>query len=371
MKNLRTLALLAIGAFVITAVYVGAVDESDVDIALDAEEGRTVTHVMDGERGEFRFQDDDISLEAQWRGSFTLNADGDDIEALDNKLYVELEENGETEKAVFEDHRDGVKKRYFRYGEEMQDVEAAAENASELFVRFLRISGLEYEQRVGALLDAGDTEAALSEIAALESDLAIRRYALALSDQRSLSARELAQLAQSFKKIEGDQDLRLVVGGLLEAQQADADSIKVLLETASDMESSHDIRKLLESVAATSINQDVLDRCLLLFARIEGDHDLRKAAEALIKSEDVSPEQQSLVLLAAAGRIESDRDTRMLLEDTAQSLSKAPELASAWLDGFNTLESSRDQRLSLVKAAAFDQYPRPSSTAYYADRQYR
>lgn len=358
MQNLRTLAFIATGAFVIAAVYAGAVGDKGVDIDFETEDGRAVTHVTEGERGEFRFQDDDVSLEAHWRGDFTLTPTGDDITDLDSKLSIELKENTESEKAVFEHHRDGVRKRYFRNGEEKSKEDVVNEGASRLFVRFLRVSGLEAEERVGALLDSGGTTEVVSEISSLESDLAIRRYVLALSEQRSLSSSELTQLAQSLKGIKGDQDLRLALGGLLDDQTADAQSMTLLLEAAQTMESSHDIRKLLESAAASgSIEDAALRTGLQLYARIEGDHDLRKAAEALLESDGLMSQQKSLVLLAAVQRIEGNRDVRVLLEETATELSDSAELTAAWLDGFNSLESARDQRLSIEKAASLDQEP--------------
>lgn len=357
MQNLRTLAFIAAGAFVTAAIYAGAVGDRGVDIDFETEDGRAVTHVTEGERGEFRFQDDDVNLEAHWRGDFTLTPTGDDITELDSKLSIELEENAESEKAVFEHHRDGVRKRYFHNGEEKSKEDVVNDGASQLFVRFLRVSGLEAEERVGALLDSGDTAAVVSEISALESDLAIRRYVLALSEQRSLSSSELTQLAQSLKGIKGDQDLRLALGGLLDDQTADAQSMTLLLEAAQNMESSHDIRKLLESAASGSVDDNALRTALQLYARIEGDHDLRKAAEALLENDGLTPQQKSLVLLAAVQRIEGNRDIRVLLEETAAGLSDSAELTAAWLDGFNSLESARDQRLSIEKAASVDQEP--------------
>lgn len=355
MQNLRTLALLAVGAFVIAAIYAGAVGDKGVEIDLKTEDGRAVSHVTEGKRGEFRFQDEDVMLEADWRGDFTLTATGDDIATLDSKLSIKLEENAESEKAVFEHHRDEVRKRYFQNGEEKDDKESIDDGASRLFVRFLRVSGLEATERVDALLESGDTPAVLSEISALESDLAIRRYVLALSERKSLSSDDLAQLASSLKGIKGDQDLRLALGGLLANQTADAQSMSLLLQAAQGMESSHDIRKLLESAAATSIDDDALRMALQLYARIEGDHDLRKGAEALLETEDLSPTQKSLVLLAAVQRIESDRDIRVLLEETAMDLPTSAELRAAWLDGFNSIKSSRDQRLSIEKATSANQ----------------
>lgn len=351
MKNLRTLAWLSVGAIIIAAFYAGAVGDRAVSIDVEGEDGRAVTYVREGDRGEFRFKDEDLALEAQWRGDFTLSDDGDDVAGLDGKLSIEIEEDGESRRAVFEPRRDGVRKRYFQDGNEEDDETAVNDGAGAVFVRFLRVSGIESQQRVNALVKNGDARPALDEIALLESDLAARRYILALNDKRALSAAELARLSDVLKRMEGDQDLRLALSGLLQNETLTAESVTLLLETGQRMESDHDIRKLLESAAQAPLGDAALNRIVQLYARIEGDHDLRKAAEALLEKGGLTAAQKSLILAAASQRIESDRDIRLLLEGSAGDLPEAPELVDAWLAGFDALEASRDQRLSIESAA--------------------
>lgn len=351
MQNVRTLAWLTVGAIIIAAFYAGAVGDRGVSIDVEGEDGRAVTYVREGDRGEFRFKDDDLALEAQWRGDFTLTDDGGDVASLDGKLSIEIEEDGESRRAVFEPRRDGVRKRYYQDGKEEDDETAVNDGADAVFVRFLRVSGIESQQRVDALVKNSDAGPALDEIALLESDLAARRYILALNDEHDLSAAELARLGEVLKRMKGDQDLRLALSGLLQSEALTAESVTLLLEAGQRMESDHDIRKLLESAATAPLDDAALDRIVQLYARIEGDHDLRKAAEALLEKDDLSAAQKSLILAAASQRIESDRDIRMLLEDSADDLPKAPELAEAWLAGFDALDASRDQRLSIESAA--------------------
>ena len=357
MKNLRTLAWLAVGAIIVAAFYAGAVRDRGVEIDFEAEDRNAGAYVREGDRGEFRFKSEDIALEAHWRGDFKLNAAGDDIESLDGKLSIDLEEDGETRRAIFEPRRDGVRKRYIEDGKEEQDAAAVEDGARDVFVRFLRVSGIEARQRMTALLRDGDAAPALEEIAALESDIAARRYILVLNERRDLSADELAMLGDILKRMEGDQNLRLTLSGLLHNDALEAESVPLLLKAARRMESDHDIRKLLESAAKAPLGDAALAQVLQLYARIEGDHDLRKAAEALLDNDGLTAAQKSLVLLAAAQRMEGDRDIRALLEDVAGEISGAQELAAAWFAGFNALEGSRDQRLSIESAARDDLEP--------------
>ena len=355
MQNVRTLAWLTVGAIIIAAFYASAIGDRGVTIDVEGEDGRMATYVREGDRGEFRFKDEDLAMEAHWRGDFTLSEDGGDVASLDGKLSIDIKEDGESQRAVFEPRRDGVRKRYYRDGKEESDNTTVNNGAGAVFVRFLRVSGIESQQRVSALIDNSDAGPALDEIAVLESDLAARRYILALNDNRDLSAAELTRLGEVLKRMDGDQELRLALSGLLQNETLTAESVTLLLETGQRMESDHDIRKLLESAAKAPLDDAALSQIVQLYARIEGDHDLRKAAEALLEKGDLNAAQKSLILTAAGQRIESDRDIRMLLEDSADDLAKAPELApelvKAWLAGFDALEASRDQRLSIESAA--------------------
>ncbi len=350
MKNLRTLAWLTGAAIIVAAFYAGALRDRTVDIDFDADDSRTVAFVREGDQGAFRYRGDALEVEAEWRGDFTLNAEGDDVASLDGKLWIALERDARSEKAIFEPRRDGVRRRYFRDGEEAEGAEAEA-GAAAAFATFMRVSGVQADQRVRAILDSAGAGAALAEIAALESDLAVRRYVLALNDLHELSGADIAALSDILRRMENDQDLRLTLSGLLETDGIGAPAVRSLLEAARGMESAHDIRKLIESAAAGPLDDAGMAQVIRLYGRIDGDHDLRKAAEALLESGALTPDQRALALAAAAGRIDGDRDMRVLLETAAPDLPASGALVDAWFDGFAGIDTSRDQRLALEAIA--------------------
>lgn len=355
MQNVRSLGVAAAAAIIVAAIYAFAVDDNRVDISLESENGRSIRHVMSGDQGEFRFRDDDIVLTARWRGNFTLGDDGNSIESLQNSLEIELEERETEERAVYESRRGEIRKRYFRDGEEIKVSAEADAAAKALLARFLRISGLEAEDRTAALIAQGGTSAVIAEIALLESDLAVRRYIQALSEDHALTGEDLTAIARKLKGVESDQDLRLALSEIFEHQTVSPAMAVQLLDAALSVESDHDLRKLLESAAAAPIAGDeTLSIALRLYGRIESDHDLRKAAEALLKTEDLSAAGRAQIIAAAGSRIESDHDLRLLLERSAERLSDDAALTEAWLSGFETLQSGRDQRLAIEAAAAGD-----------------
>lgn len=355
MQKLRSLGVVAAAAFIVATVYAFAVNDNRVDVSLESEDGRSIRHVMSGDEGEFRFRDDDIALTARWRGDFNLGDDGNAIASLQNELEIELEEDETEERAVYEDRRGEIRKRYFRDGEEIEDDTEADAAAKALLIRFLRISGLEAEDRTAALIAQGGTAAAIEEIALLESDIAVRRYVQALSEDHALTEEDLAAIARKLKGVESDQDLRLALNEIFENQSVSPAMAAQLLDTALGVESNHDLRKLLESAASAPIAEDEpLSIALRLYGRIESDHDLRKAGEALLKTEGLSAAGRAQIIAAAASRIESDHDLRLLLERSAESLSDDTAVTTAWLSGFEALQSGRDQRLAVEAAAAGD-----------------
>ena len=353
MKNLRTLAWLAGAAILVAAFYAGALRDRTAEMEFEDDDERAVAFIRDGDQGAFRFKSDALTLEAEWRGDFTLTEDGADMASLDGKLKITSVADGVSERAIFEPRRDGVRKRYFRNDEEAQGAEAEA-GAASVLAAFLKVSGVAAEQRIRAVLKAGGADAALAEISALKSDTAARRYILALNDQYGLSADDITALSDTLEAMEDDQDLRVTLSGLLETDGLETEEMLILLRAAGDMESGHDIRKLIESAAAAPMqapaDEAALREILKLYERLDGGHDLRKAGEALLESKTLSADQRARVL-AAAGRLDDDRGVRLLLAAAAPGLPASAALRQEWFERFADIEASREQRLALKALA--------------------
>lgn len=355
MKNLKTLSVVAVGAIVMSAAYAvtfsGEGDDQDFSIEIDSDEGLSVRHIVNGDRGEFVRKDDNSTLEASWRGAFELTEDGNGLKSLERKLEIETDNDDEIRRVVFKDDDGSIETVYFIDGDEQPKGEEADTAAAALFLQFLRASGVRSDERVRALVQNGGAEAVLAEFDHLEGDHAFRRYAVALVEESDLSTEEIATLTEKLDGVESDHDMRLVLRAILEHETLSPEATPLLIRAARSIESDHDLRLLVEAFAERPLDSNAMDLALGLYERIESDHDLRISAEALLENSALSRLQAARLLEIAASEIESDHDLRLLLTETAPMFSDEPTLADAWLKGLAALESNHDQRLSIVAAA--------------------
>ncbi len=351
MKNLKTLAAITGGAIILSIGYAIAVGDQKVDVAIDNNDGRSIRHMVVGNRGEFILRDDDLTLEAHWRGDFVLSDDGNSIASLDHSFEIEFEIDSETKRVAFKDKNGDVKKTYYMGDEEQPEGAETDKAIANLFLQFLRVSGHKADERVAALLKTDGVTAVLDELGFLESDHALRRYSVALSEQADLSTEQITELAARLTSIESDHDLRLALDAILENETLSAEVTPALLSAASNIESDHDLRLLVEAFAERPLNDEAMGLAIDLFERIESDHDLRVAAQALLENSDLDAKHAARLLKTAANKIESDHDMRLILTEIAPMAFKEKMLSDAWIDGFHSLESSHDQRLSIVTVA--------------------
>lgn len=366
MKNLKTLSAVAIGAFVMSLAYAIAFNDDgdgDFDVEFDDENGHSVRHIVNGDRGEFVRRDDDGALKASWRGDFELSNNGNGLKSLERKLEIETDDDDETRRVVFKDNDGSIETAYFIGDEEQPAGEETNAAAADLFLQFLRASGVRSDERVKALLKTGGVETVLAEFDHLDGDDAFRRYAVALVEESDLSTEEITHLADKLKSVESDHDRRLVLRAILEHETLSPETTPLLIRAARSIESDHDLRLLVEAFAERKLNNDAMDLALGLYGRIESDHDLRISAEALLENAALTKLQAARVLEVAADEIESDHDMRLLLTETAAMFSEEPALTDAWLQGFATLESGHDQRLSIEAVA---ENAKPASSGWLA-----
>ena len=357
MKSLKSLGAVTIGAILVSATYALAVKDQNVRIKIDNDDERSIRHTVNGDRGEFILREENETLEASWRGDIELSDDGNGIKSVDRELEIEFVTADETQRALFEDDRDGVEITYFIDDEE-QELGGETDSAvAELLLKFFRSSGVQSDERVEALINTGGAAAVITEFDFLAGDHAFRRYATALSEQTELSSEEIITVAEKLKTIESDHDLRLALKSVLEHQKLSSETIPSLISAAESVESDHDLRLLVEAFAEGPLDGDAMEMALGLYERIESDHDLRVAAEALLENNDLSAAQAARLLETAAKSINSDHDMRLVLEETASLFSADQALTDAWLDGLATLDSDHDKRLSIESVAEEADHP--------------
>ena len=350
MQSLRFLGFIAGGAFFVAVAYGAIVGDTSVDLDFDEEGGEHGRHSITGDRAEFVLSNDDKSVRAKWRGSFDLSDDGNMIAGVDRSMVIEIEKNGVVEKVEFWPKDDGVKRKLWRDGNEVEggaETDAAIER---VVLEFLRTSGDKAEERVAIILDDGGANAVIDEIAQLTGDDATRRYVKALVEQGALEPGDLAALMAPVAEIEGDHDLRHTISAIVETQNLTPEIAETLLSLANEIESDHDLRKLVEVFAETKMDESSLNLALDLLQQIDSDHDLRKSIEALLENDGLTALQKSQIITAAGERIQSDHDIHVVLDEVADHLNN-DLIADAWFESLSRISSDNDKRKVISNAA--------------------
>lgn len=351
MEKIKTLAAITISALVMSVAYAVTVDDRSVDIATDSESGRSGSHIVDGNRGEFVLTEGDDKVEARWRGEFELDPIGTKIDKLGRRLEITHENGNVIKRVLFERSRGNIKQTYF-VGDTEQDAGPETDAAvAELLIVFLRASGMRAEERVNAFIANGGADTVLEEMTFLNSDHAIERYTTALTENAELTGDQIKTLASFVKVMESDHNLRNALQSIMEHQSIDAELTATLIDAAANIEGDYDLRKFVQNFAERPLNDRAVDLALGLLERIEGDHDLRLATEALLENESLDDSAAIRLLLAAAEQVEGDHDMRLILAEFAGRFSNSSEMTAAWAKGFAGVQSDHDQRLSIEEVA--------------------
>ena len=357
MEKLKTLAAITVGALVLSTAYAIGVKGGQDDVAVDSGVDGSSRYVVHGDRGEFLLKDDDLVVKASWRGEFELDPLGADIESLDKKFEISKKSDGVEQRVIFKRDKDDIERFYYIDDEKQESSPETDAAIKELLIVYLRASGRKAEERVAAFLNQGGPDAVLEEMTYLGGDHSVRRYTEALTEEADLSEQQLTTLLTLVNNIEGDHDLRTALESIIEHEEISSELTPALIGAASGIESDHDLRKLVQAFAERPLNDESMDLALGLYERLESDYDLRVAADALLENDSFDSPKAARLLSVAAARIDSDRDMRLILTETAPLFSADQEMTTAWLDAFTTLDSDRDQRISIEEVAEQGGHP--------------
>ncbi|MEM8770147.1 MAG: hypothetical protein AAGD92_00735 [Pseudomonadota bacterium] len=312
--------------------------------------GDSISHSVRGDSGEFSLRDDGLSIKAEWRGDFDLDEKGGAIASVDNSLDIEINDNGREERLLLEKDGRDVATRYWLNDEEKTLNPDTQDRISALTLRFLRASGIKAEERVEALVSTSGASSVLEEIDQLTGGHAIRRYAVLLNKNASLSEDQIMTLAEKLQRIDSDHDLSLALQSILERQTVTAETVKPLIAAATKISSDHDKRRLVSVFADTALDETGAGMALDLYETIDSDHDLRVAAESLLENEALNAEYAARLLVIAAERIESDYDLRNVLEASAARITDK-NIADAWFAALEKVDSEHEVRIALEEIA--------------------
>ena len=348
--SLRTLVFLsgaAVAAAITFAVFFG---ENETEFEVD-EDGSRIQHTVRGDSSEFSLKEDGLAIKAEWRGDFKLNDDGARISAIDDFLVIDLKEGGIGERVRFEKDGRKVIASYWREGEEQEPGAETQALVDDVTLRFLRASAFEADMRVTRLLKKGGVDSVLTEIDALKSDYAIRRYAAALSERETLSPDQVSILIEKLGGLRGDHDMARALQAVVEKQGVSGEAMLSLLSLADMIESDYEKRRVLTVVTKKPLSPEAADAAFALLETIEGAYDYRVAAEALLTGADLNADTAARLLAAASDTIDSDHDLRLVLTKAAPRLGEGP-VADAWLHAYGEIGADYDRRVALETAAS-------------------
>ena len=306
---------------------------------------------MRGDSSEFSLREDDLAIKANWRGKLKLDKSGDAIAYVEDFLEIELEADGARESLrLAKDGRD-IDTSYWRDGNEQEPGEETDAHISDLVMRFLRASAFEADMRVEKILEASDVDGVFAEIDRLTSDYAVRRYAAALSENKTLTTQQASALIDRLAVIEGDHDIAQALLAIADHQSIDDAATMKLLSVAEKIDSDYEKRRVLSAIAAKPLTGDAASAAIALLSTIQSDHDIRVSTEGLLAQESFSADHAAALIAAAATNIDSDHDLRLVLTAAAPRIGDSV-VADAWLGGFSKLDSDYDKRVALESAAA-------------------
>lgn len=306
---------------------------------------------MRGDSSEFSLREDGLAIKANWRGKLKLGKSGDTIAYVEDYLEIELEDDGERESVrLSRDGRD-IETSYWRAGNEQEPGEETDAHIGDLVMRFLRASAFEADMRVQKILAADGVDGVLAEIDRLTSGYAVRRYGAALSENKTLDAEQISALITRLAVIEGDHDIAQALLAICDHQTfADAATLR-LLDTAENIDSDYEKRRVLSAIAAQPLSDDAARAAIALTATIESDHDFRVSSESLLAMDALSAQNAANLISVAAAEIDADHDLRLVLTAAAPRLG-AEIVADAWLGAFAGIGSDYDMRVALEAAAS-------------------
>ncbi len=343
------LSLLAAGAFALIAPRFIDADEDG--------EGVHIVNIGDGDNGSFHLKDDGLNVSAEWKGEFSLAADGRSLSARKGSLEVSSKEKGVTRKVVFSAKNGAISAETF-FDDDKEEGAEAERIGGDLLQLFARSSGVGAEDRVKALLAAGGKDAVLAEIGRLVGSHAVGGYVEALAAATPLTHEDIKLLTARISKIDSDYAKRSAIAALLATQELDDASVAEIIGVARTIEGDHELRLIIEELAEKPLNDRNFGIAASLIGEIEGDHEIRLAIAAMLENEGQSDAGAGRILKMAAEKIEGDYELRLAIEAAEERLS-GPEAGAAALEAIASIEGGHDRRLAIEEMASTLTGPSP------------
>lgn len=388
-------------------------DSRPPDVSTSIEQHITTS----GQSGRVSWSNHGERLDVRWEGRFQLGADDRDVTSIESGGRVTLSKEGsEATRVELRGLPNGqLERKFSRNGVERSYEPEGREWLATTLLELVQRTGLFAEQRVARLLNEGGVDAVLARIERFDpsASYACRRHYEELLHQaphtsemlsrtlEHVSGRDLGdydrglvlttiagsravtdahrvRLAQSSRRIAGDDQQRQVLMALL-VQGAAENLAMAILDAAADLQGDHERgtllialvegggvtratsqeylnaaggirsayqqRRVLSALASMpGLQEPVLLRAVAGAAAIESDHEQRQVLSAFLGSADVTPHVASAVL-ASLGSLSSGYERSQVLHQLLSRGGLTPETAAAFFSAADSLSDYEHRRL--------------------------
>lgn len=344
------LSLVIAGVFAVVAPRIEGADDDD--------DGVHVINIGDGENGSFHLRKKGVNLSAEWKGDFSLAADGRSLSLLKGSLSIQSKEKDSERKVVFSGRDGSIISEVFVDGRARDPGSETSAAAGDLLLLLARSSGIGADDRVKAMLASGGKQSVIDEMGELIGSHAIGGYVEALASASSLSRGDVELLTSRIKGIDSDYAKRNAITALLRTQELDGQSIANIVDAAKTIEGDHELRLIVEALTEKKMNEKNFSVATALIGEIDGDHEIRLAVASVLESDKQDNAKAAKALEIAAANIEGDYELRLVAEAAGERV-RDLAVGAAALAVIKSIEGPHDRRLAIEEFAGELEGPSP------------
>lgn len=354
---------------------------------------RSTSHHEEDNEVRIRWETDECRVDIDIIGAVQFAADDRSVVALGSDARFEIEERfGRSERRARLEGRagGGMERRFWEDGDEIAWGPAADRWLASILPEIFRHTTINAEARVRRMVDEGGPDQVFAEVSRIQSDHVSRRYLELLMEATELDEgdyRRVIEAAASIDSDHGSAELLLAVvarAGLRPSFQApllaaseglDSDhqrtrvlrvlldsplsgeQLDAVLQSASSIESDHNLGELLASIAAAGRMDDAGRTSFLETLRsVESDHQQAMVIHAFLDAGPLSDAELARVL-ALTDYLESDHQRAEILQRVARDFDLEGDQVSAYLRSAAGMESDHQKAataLTITERADFE-----------------
>lgn len=329
------------------------------------EGGRSTNVQSNDDEIRIRWETDGCRVDIEIEGDVEFSSDDTRIESMERGALFEIEERigRDRKRARFEGTRAGIERRYWVDGDEVDWGREADEWIAMVLPEIFRHTTINAEARVRRMLDEGGADRVFAEAQQIHSDHVLRTYLELMMEAERLEESDYTRVIDFAAEMDSDHGagellLRVVdTAGLRPAFQVP------MLRAAEGIESDHQKTRVLEALLASDLSPSQIEAVLESASTIESDHNLGMLLSGVARSGRWTDVSRSSFLTALES-IESDHNHSMVLETFLDAGTLSDEELGQVLEMTDGLDSDHNRGTILQRIAAEYTLSGPQLTSY-------